>query len=520
MDLRYILSMNKKIRYCGVLLHPTSLPSKHGIGDLGDSALQFVDFLEQAQMGMWQVLPLGPVGFGNSPYASRSAFAGNELLIDLDSLATLGYLDLEELFLLPHFPARTVDFASVEQFKRPLLHKAAINFLRTADQNSRLAYEEFCSKQAFWLDDYALYAALCDYHSDTRWYQLWDKSLAKRTKSALSAWNKKLEKEVSIYKVLQFFFNEQWLRLRRHANAKGISIIGDIPIFVAHDSADAWCNKEYLKMDALGNLSAISGVPPDAYSATGQLWGNPVYDWKAIEKDDFTWWVHRIRRVLEMTDIIRIDHFRGFESYWEVPAGELTAEHGAWVPAPGQKLFEVLRASLGELPIFAEDLGVITEEVEALRDALGLPGMKVAQFAFALGEDGFLDAQNQYLPHNYAYETVAYTGTHDNDTTKGWYRSLDERLRDMVRRYLACSDDQVVWHLMRAVLASGSRHVIIPIQDLLFLDSDARMNLPGTCGSHNWTWRVKQEELTPALADSTAMMIRLFGRTGKGLWLN
>jgi len=505
--------MNKKIRHCGVLLHPTSLPAKHGIGDLGATALAFIDFLAEARVGIWQILPLGPVGFGNSPYASRSAFAGNELLIDLDELAAEGYVDLAEVFTYPRFPAERVDFQQVANYKLPLLKAAAKNFLSAEQTQAHVEYRRFCEKQAAWLDDYALYAALCDHYGDTRWHQVWDKGLARRTKTALATWTRSLANEVESYRVLQFFFERQWQAVRHHANERGVAIVGDIPIFVAHDSVDAWCNRKYLKMDAQGNSTALSGVPPDAFSATGQLWGNPVYDWEALERDGFSWWVRRMERAFALTDMVRIDHFRGFEAYWEVPAKELTAEHGSWVPAPGEKLFAVLREKFGTLPVFAEDLGVITDAVEQLRDSNGFPGMKVAQFGFNVDKHGRFDADNVYLPHNYAYDVVAYSGTHDNDTTKGWYASLDGVTKDAVRRYLACPDEAVVWHLVRAVLASHARYAIIPMQDFLQSGSESRMNTPGTCGDHNWSWRVKHSDVNSAVAASIADLVSLFGRS-------
>ena len=318
--------MNNKIRFGGVLLHPTSLPAKHGIGDLGSTAIHFIDFLERSRFGLWQILPLGPVGFGNSPYASRSSFAGNELLIDLDDLAAEGYLDLADVLEHPEFSQDRVDFTEVSDYKKPLLHKAARFFIEQEQSNEKQqAYRTFCSHQKSWLDDYALYAALCDYYQDSRWFKTWDPLLTKRDGKALKDWSKRLSIEIEEYKVLQYFFDIQWNALHTYATERHISIIGDIPIFVAHDSVDAWCNRTYLKMDDQGNALAISGVPPDAYSATGQLWGNPVYDWQALERDGFSWWVKRIRRALELTDIVRIDHFRGFEAYWEVPAGQKTA---------------------------------------------------------------------------------------------------------------------------------------------------------------------------------------------------
>lgn len=511
--LQYIFQMNKKIRYSGVLLHPTSLPGRHGIGDLGDEAKRFIDFLSRSHIGLWQILPLGPVGFGNSPYAARSAFAGNELLINLDQLAVEGYLDIEEVLQSPRFPERSVDFPLVESYKRPLLAKAAGRFLANAVDTERTGYDRFCGEQSDWLDDYALYMALCDHFGDSRWFGVWDRDLTKRNPKALEVWRERKRDEIAVWKVLQYFFHKQWQAVRTYAREHGVSIVGDIPIFVAADSVDAWSNRRYLKIDEHGAMTAQSGVPPDAFSATGQLWGNPVYDWEALESDGFSWWIRRMERLFCLADVVRIDHFRGFEAYWEVPAGETTAERGAWVKAPGEALFTCLRDHFGILPLFAEDLGVITEPVERLRDSNGFPGMKVAHFAFDLDGQGELDAGNAYLPHNYTVSCVAYTGTHDNNTTKGWYDSLDESHKDIVRRYLSCSDHEVVWHLMRAIMASSARYAIVPMQDLLETGSEGRMNTPGTCGPPNWCWRMGAEDLSDDVVSRTLSLVKPFGRT-------
>jgi len=506
--------MNKKIRYCGVLLHPTSLPGAHGVGTLGDAARGFIDFLAESKIGIWQILPLGPVGFGNSPYAARSAFAGNELLIDLDQLVVDGYLDLEDSLVHPRFPEETVDFNAVEAFKKPLLRKAAERFHAQTATAVQAEFIRFCEENRDWLDDYALYMTVLDHYQDSRWFSVWDKGLARRDPAVMAEWCKNKAKEIVIWKTLQYFFSIQWDALKAYANAQGVLLVGDIPIFVAYDSVDAWSNRKYLKIDAEGKATAISGVPPDAFSTTGQLWGNPVYDWEALAADDFSWWVRRLEMSFKLTDIVRIDHFRGFEAYWEVPAGEATAEKGSWVPAPGKALFETLRKRIGRLPVFAEDLGVITERVDALRDENGFPGMKVAQFAFDLVSPGVLDPQNSYLPHNYDYNCVAYTGTHDNNTTRGWYDALDDAYKDLVRRYLSCPDHEVVWQLMRMIMASHARYVIFPMQDLLGLGEVARMNTPGTCGDPNWCWRMRREALSASLSAACSTMLGLFGRTG------
>ncbi|MDD3822693.1 MAG: 4-alpha-glucanotransferase [Sphaerochaetaceae bacterium] len=505
--------MNKKIRYSGVLLHPTCLPGGHGIGDMGEEAFRFVDMLADSSVGLWQILPLGPVGFGNSPYAVRSAFAGNEMLINLDLLSDEGYLSLDDVVIHPQFKEGSVDFAIVESFKLPLLIKAADNFLADATDQVRAEFAEFCETQSSWLDDYALYRAMVDHYHDSRWFCAWDKELTRRTDAAMAYWREAKRMEIGRWKALQFFFHQQWQALKHYANEKGIGIVGDIPIFVAHDSSDAWSNRKYLKIDENGLSEASSGVPPDAYSATGQLWGNPVYDWEALEADGFSWWIRRLEHQFAQTDLVRIDHFRGFDAYWEVPAGHATAEHGIWVEAPGKRLFETLRNRFGSLPVIAEDLGVITPEVEQLRDSNGFPGMKIAHFAFDVIGPGQLDPNNMYLPHNYPELCVAYTGTHDNDTTRGWYDHLDGTKQDIVRRYLSCSDDGVTWHLMRSIMASCAQYAIVPMQDVLQLGHLARMNLPGTCGEPNWCWRMKDADVGEKSIASLRALVLPFGRT-------
>jgi len=505
--------MNKKIRYSSILAHPTSLPSRYGIGDMGEEARQFIDTLSDAQVGLWQILPLGPVGYGNSPYASRSAFAGNELLISLDELHDAGYLALSDIVSPPEFPEQTVDFTAVEQYKFPLLVKAAQQFIAQASSNDQVAFEAFTAEQCHWLDDYALYRAMLDHYGDSRWFSIWEPALARREIAAIDRWKHEKAHEIRVWKVLQFFFFQQWRSLKNYANDQNIAIVGDIPIFVAPDSVDAWSTREYLKMDSDGTATAVSGVPPDAFSATGQLWGNPVYDWEALATDGFSWWIQRLEHQFSLTDIVRIDHFRGFESYWEVPADHTTAEHGSWVKAPGNELFAALRKRFNPLPVFAEDLGVITPEVDRLREENGFPGMKILQFAFSVTAPGELDAQNMYLPHNYDTLCVAYTGTHDNDTSRGWFESLDPGLQDIVRRYLSCADAEVPWHMMRAVVASAAQYAIVPLQDVLGLGSEARMNTPGTCGDPNWVWRISQSHLGSSTVHVLKALLQPFDRT-------
>lgn len=502
--------MNKNIRHCGILLHPTSLYGQMGVGSLGKEARSFVDFLVQAEMRYWQILPLGPVGYGNSPYASLSSFAGNEVLISVEELLQQGLLGEDEL-PTTQFAQERVDFNHVAPIKKILLQKAALRFIKERRIEEQ-AYLDFCRKESYYIDDWALYSALSDYFNDTRWFSAWTKGLALREESELQRWRKKLAVEIEQKRVIQFFFDRQWRALRRYANAKGIALIGDMPIYVAHDSADAWCNRHYLKLDAMGNLKSQTGVPPDAFSTTGQLWGTPPYNWQEVAKDDFSWWKQRFTKAFEMTDYVRIDHFRGLEAYWEVPADEVTAQNGSWVKAPGRELFQALRSHFGELPLIAEDLGFITSAVEELRVANNFPSTKVLQFGFGFDSNGRFMAENFYLPHNYEPNVVAYSGTHDNDTSRGWYEKLDERHKDCVRRYLACSDSEVVWHMVRALFISSANTVIIPWQDLLNLGTEHRMNIPGTCGEHNWAYRMLAEDLSPQLADATAQLLQLYGR--------
>ena len=499
-------------RRCGILLHPTSLPSSLGIGSLGDEAMRFVDLLADAHVSLWQMLPLGPTGYGDSPYAARSTFAGNELLVDLKALACDGYLAVSDVLDAPAFDTRRIAYGKVRSFKMPLLAKAADTFLATADADARMRYEKFCTEQAYWLNDYALYVALCDAFGDSRWF-LWPVAVKMRRREAICEAERTYHAEIERTKLIQFFFFTQLEELKAYANAKGIQLIGDIPIFVAADSVDVWTNRNLFKLDADGNQTASSGVPPDAFSADGQLWGNPLYDWEEHEKTDFAWWTMRLKHVLTTCDIVRIDHFRGFSAYWEVPAGESTAIRGKWVTAPGKKLFSHLRQAFGgTMSVIAEDLGVITPDVEELRDDNGFPGMKVLQFAFAEDGQGKLDPTNAYLPHNCIYQSVIYTGTHDNNTTQGWYDSLDDGLKDKVRRYLECPDDQVVWQMIRAALMSVCKDAVFPMQDWLGLGADARMNVPATCGAGNWSWRMENLDVPSWKIDRLRDMVDLYGR--------
>ncbi|NCB00568.1 MAG: 4-alpha-glucanotransferase [Spirochaetia bacterium] len=507
--------MKKKLRFSGILLHPTSLYGSYGIGDLGQVAKDFILMLEQSGVGLWQILPLTPVGYGASPYAAQSAFAGNELLISIDELINDLLLRHEDISTIPHFSDSIVEFDKVASFKKPLLSLAVSRFIAIGDKKIQKEYHEFLTTHSYWIEDYALYKALSDYYNDTRWYSKWEEGLKHRDEKTLLLWKKKLAKEIEEQKILQFFFFRQWQRIHNFAKEHQVAIVGDIPIFVAHDSADAWSHRSYLKMDDEGKLEKIAGVPPDAFSPTGQLWGNPVYNWEALKKDNYSWWIKRVSHQLLLTDMVRMDHFRGFEAAWEVPFGDTTAENGKWVKAPGIDFFNVLRKEIGYLPIIAEDLGVITKEVEELRDSNNFPGMNILQFAFNVDEQGNLDAHHSYLPHNWDALCASYTGTHDNNTTKGWYDALQERERDAVRRYLSCGDESVIWYFIRAVMASSAMYAIVPFQDILELDGSARMNFPGTCGGTNWAYKVAPGSFNKSIKDKIKAMVAPFGRDGR-----
>jgi 4-alpha-glucanotransferase len=496
-------------RSSGLLLHPTSLPSPYGIGDLGQAAYDFVEFLAAADQQIWQVLPLGPTGYGNSPYMCYSAIAGNPLLISLESLRDQGLLTDQDLASLPEFPRHTVDFDRVVATKIPLLQKAAVNFQAQADSTGLEEFQQFCQQAEGWLDDFALFMALKDANDGAAWNS-WASNLAQRQPSAIAQQHQQLAAEIFALKFQQFEFFQQWSRLKAAANQNGIQIIGDIPIYVAHDSADVWANPQYFQLDPETCQPAfMAGVPPDYFSSTGQLWGNPIYAWDAMDKDQFSWWVRRFRRLLDFVDVIRVDHFRGFQAYWQVPQGEETAENGEWVAGPGAALFEVLAKELGRLPILAEDLGDITPEVLELRDQFEFPGMKILQFAFGS------DSENPFLPFNYIRRCVVYTGTHDNDTVIGWFEQLSDCERQRIADYLGCvSPDGIHWDLIRLALSSIANQAILPLQDLLGLDTSARMNFPGK-PEGNWVWRYQAEDLNQGVSDRLRHLTHLYGRNPK-----
>jgi 4-alpha-glucanotransferase len=490
-------------RSSGILLHPTSLPGRFGIGDLGEEARAFLAFLKASGQRLWQVLPLGPTGYGNSPYQSLSAFAGNPLLIDPLALVAEGLLTNDDL-IAPAISAKQVQFEAARSLKEQLLTLAFRNYQRAPRAELRAEFEQFCELSHLWLDDYALFRALKNKHEGAGWWS-WERELAARDPSALHKARTELSNEVTAQKFFQFCFFRQWNALRDHSNALGIKIIGDLPIFVAHDSADVWVNREYFKLDDRGDPTKVAGVPPDYFSDTGQLWGNPVYNWDALRRDGFKWWTDRVGFALTQFDLLRIDHFRGFAAGWEIPAGDPTAQNGEWVTAPGQELFAALSEELSELPIIAENLGVITPDVEALRDEFGFPGMRVLQFAF--GDD----ATNLHLPHNYSRDLVAYTGTHDNDTTVGWFEQADSAARSFCLRYLNSEGRDIHWDFIRAVLASVADTVITPLQDVLGLGNESRMNLPAS-ESGNWLWRFSSGSLTDDVSERLRQMTETYGR--------
>jgi len=493
-------------RASGLLLHPTSLPSQFGIGDLGPEAYRFVDFLSQSAQQLWQVLPLGPTGYGNSPYMCYSAMAGNPLLISLEVLHEQGLLNDSDLASIPSFPRDKVDYEQVVSVKLPLLRRASENFRRAASPDQRQEFQAFCQSKAQWLDEYALFMALKEAHQGQPWHT-WKPELARRQPEALHQCWQRLAGEIFWHQFMQFEFFRQWSRLRQYANSAGILIIGDIPIYVAHDSADVWAHPENFRLDpTTGAPAFMAGVPPDYFSDTGQLWGNPIYNWEQMKRDRFQWWVQRFQAMLDYVDLIRVDHFRGFQAYWQVEQGETTAINGQWIEAPGTELFEVIAQELGHLPILAEDLGVITPEVEALRDRFAFPGMKILQFAFGSG------AGNPFLPFNYSRNCLVYTGTHDNDTTVGWFNQLSSHEQAAVAEYLGCiCADGIHWDLVRLALSSIANQAIIPVQDLLGLGSEARMNYPSTAEG-NWAWRYQSGDLTEPLRDRLKSLTHGYGR--------
>ncbi len=503
-------------RLAGLILHPTSLPGGHGIGDLGEAARQFADFLHNAGVGIWQVLPLGPTTGSASPYQAISSYAGNPLLISLDNLVDLELLENRELADAP-LNSDQADFPEATAFKHKML-RTALDRFSDARADAALAeeFENFCEEKAWWLDDFALFVAAKEFFNGQAWFQWKDRDLALHKPEAIKKYNKLLSYEVKYHKFAQFLFFRQWKELRAYAAHRHIQFLGDIPIYCAHDSADVWAAPQFFQMDEEGQASQMAGVPPDYFSPTGQLWGNPLYNWEAIAADSYRWWVDRIRASLELVDMLRVDHFRGFEAYWAVKQGETTAQNGKWVKGPGQALFDAFKKELGEdLPILAEDLGVITPAVDKLRTDNGLPGMKVLHFAFS-------DGAEAYLPHNYDPNTVCYVATHDNDTTRGWYdaegpdyqhmsQEALEFERDKARRYLGRDGQNMPWDMMRLALGSVADTAMMLTQDLYNLPNSARMNRPGL-GDNQWRWRLTEEQLHNAPWGGLRDMIYLYER--------
>jgi 4-alpha-glucanotransferase len=494
----------KSKRMSGILLHPSSLPGPDGIGDIGPEAYDWINFLVQSGCELWQLLPLGPTGYGDSPYQCFSAFAGNPYLINSFLLVDEGLLSLDDLSDRPAFPEDAVDFGPVIQWKLKLLNRAFEKFKRKQPEELTKYFREFVIAEQDWLLDFALFMAIKELNGGMSW-ENWNDDLRKRDKKTLDLFKVEHQAHIETHMFRQFLFYRQWTALKEYANKQGIRIIGDIPIFISYDSSDAWSNPELFYFDDDLKPTVIAGVPPDYFSITGQLWGNPLYRWDIHKKSKYQWWIKRIKATLRLFDFIRLDHFRGFVNYWEVPAGNPTAEIGKWIPGPGADFFEVMQKELGVLPIIAEDLGEISEDVYLLRDQFGLPGMKICQFAFSG------DPDDPFLPHNYPVNCVAYSGTHDNDTSLGWYQNAPEKEQDFCRRYLARSGDNISWDIIRSVWTSAARITIAPLQDFLGLGTESRMNFPGIA-SGNWSWRVLSNQIDSALAEKIHELNFLYSR--------
>jgi 4-alpha-glucanotransferase len=502
-------------RSSGILLHPTSLPGRFGIGDLGGEAYRFVDWLAAAGQVYWQIMPLGPTGYGDSPYSSFSAFAGNTNLVSPEKLVESGLLSDSDITDAPDSAPGRVDYGKVIEYKRALLEKASGNFQTKVktDEPLRKDYEGFRDFASAWLEDWALFAALKDEHGGESWHK-WEPGLARREPSAVEGARAKYAGQIEAHKFFQYAFFRQWLELKRYANGRGVRVVGDMPIFVAHNSSDVWAKPRLFKLKEDGSPAFVAGVPPDAFSETGQLWGNPIYEWERMREDGFGWWVGRVRETLKLVDVVRLDHFRGFAAYWEVPAEHETAERGRWVEAPGRDVFNAMRSALGgDLPIIAEDLGTITPDVHRLRDEFGFPGMRVLQFAFGG------DPHDTHLPHEHVRNTVAYTGTHDNDTVVGWFaqRSREDapegerRERELCLKYLGADGSEINWDFIRAAQMSVAVLSVAQLQDVLGLGSDARMNTPASAEG-NWAWRFNEGSLTDELAARLRETTAIYGR--------
>ncbi|HBQ60425.1 MAG TPA: 4-alpha-glucanotransferase [Balneolaceae bacterium] len=491
-------------RSSGCLVHPTSFPGKYIMGDFGFEARTFIDFLERTDQTIWQILPLTPTGYGNSPYASYSAFAGNVYLISPDILHKKGLLTDKEIAEIQLPSGVSADYEAAFENKDRVFKRASERFYNNLKKKEKQAFEAFKKQNEHWLEDYVLFMA-CLLHYDKQPWNTWDEDLTKRKPKALKEYRKKFSDEIDLQYWLQFEFYNQWMSLKEYANERGIRVVGDIPIFVDHNSADVWANPKYFEVDEAGNRQLVAGVPPDYFSKTGQLWGNPLYKWDELEKDDYAWWVDRFKHMFEMCDSIRVDHFRGFDAYWEVEAGQKTAEVGQWVEGPGEKLFNTILDKCGELPIIAEDLGFMTEGVRKLRDKFNFPGMRIIQFAFDS------DSTNSFLPHNYTQNSVVYSGTHDNDTTVGWYNTTKEEEKHRARIYTRTSGEQMNWEFIRLGMLSVADQAIFPLQDYMNLDSTHRMNIPGT-SSGNWLWRYTSDMLEAVDEEQIQHLVELSNR--------
>ena len=481
------------IRSSGILLHPTSLPGSFGSGDFGSSSFRFVDWLASVGQTYWQMLPLGEIGPGNSPYMSSSAFAGSVLLIDLEELSSQSWLEAKDIIPLPAFGVNQIDFGLIKSYRMERLKLAAKRFFAKPDKHQLAAFHAYCKKEKGWLEDYALFNVIGSQHPMREWPE-WPEELVRRDVKVIASFKSTFSDELNFWKFTQWCFARQWEKLKGYANQRGVRIVGDVPIFVAYHSADVWAHQELFQLDSSGKRTVVAGVPPDYFSETGQLWGNPLYRWEAHEATDYEWWILRMRHAFSLFDLVRVDHFRGFADYWAVPADELTAMNGSWMPGLGEKLFEAFRNAFGELPIIAEDLGLITPDVIELRDKFELPGMRILQFAF--GDDD----RNYFLPHHYVANSVAYTGTHDNDTTMGWWSTASDHERGFAMHYLACDGNDINWTMISALSASAAHIVIFPLQDIIGLGSEHRMNFPGTSDG-NWGWRFAWDQLNSDCAE-------------------
>ena len=497
-----------KERQSGVLMHISSLPGKYGIGSFGKSAYDFVDFLVRSKQTYWQILPLGTTSYGDSPYQSFSAFAGNTHFLDLDLFVQEGLLNEEELTGNWGEDSTTVDYALIYEKRRPILEKVVQRFLEKEDLTD---YHRFVEEKAEWLEPFAEYMAIKESFDMKSWSNWTDEEIKRRHPEALANYREKLADKLEYHRVTQYLFDKQWKALKHYANERHIQIIGDMPIYVAEDSVEMWATPHYFKTDEVGNAACVAGCPPDGFSPLGQLWGNPIYNWRAMKLDGFTWWIKRLKASFELFDVVRIDHFRGFAAYWEIPAGATDATGGEWVKGPGFDLFEAVKNELGDLPIIAEDLGFMDDAVIELREATGFPGMKILEFGFMGAEPSSTD-----LPHYYPVNSVSYTGTHDNDTVLGWYESATDEERDFCNRYLNRTDEPISYALLRSLYGSVSKMTIATMQDLLQLDTTARMNIPSTLGG-NWVWRMQEGDITQEVEDFLLEITELYDRSNEQL---